>query len=139
MDYNNPALTAAAQFFAGRNAVGKALELVRDFVIRANCGDDAEARLSIVVEELVANLVEHGDAPADSEIRLEVSALGADVFVKLSDAGTPFDPRLAELPGEIPERGGGAGLALVRHWAREIGYVSADGRNVLTLIISNDV
>lgn len=139
MDYNNPALTARTQFSADREAVGKALELVRDFVDRAQCGADAEARLAIIVEELVANLIDHGDAPADSEIRLEVSALGAEIGVTLSDAGTPFDPRSAELPDEIPERGGGAGLALVRHWAREIDYVSADGRNVLTLIISNDV
>lgn len=139
MDYNNPALTAKAQFFADGDAIGKALELVRDFVKRAQCGADAEARLSIVVEELVANLIEHGDAPADSEIGLEVSALGADIGVILSDAGTAFDPRAADLPDEIPERGGGAGLALVRHWAREIDYVSADGRNVLSLIISNDV
>lgn len=139
MDYNNPALTARAQFSADRSAIGKALELVRDFVCRVQCGEDAEARLSIIVEELVANLVEHGDASADSEIRLEVSALGAEIALSLSDAGTPFDPRTADVPDEIPERGGGAGLALVRHWAREIDYVRVDGRNVLTLIISNDV
>lgn len=140
MDYNNPALMASAQFFANTLATAKALELVRDFVARANCGADAEARLSIIVEELVTNIVEYGSAPPESEIAIEIAAIGADIGLMLSDAGKFFDLRNAAPPAEIPpERGGGAGIALVLSWASVIDYAAADGRNVLRLVIPNHV
>ena len=125
---------------ADSRAIAKALELVRDFVARANCGGDAEARLAIIVEELVANIVEHGGAPSESEIGIELAALGADIGLTLSDAGSFFDIRGAVAPAEIPpERGGGAGIALVLSWANVIGYEAVDGRNVLRLVIENHV
>lgn len=140
MDYNNPALTAKARFSADDGAVRKALELARDFIERAGCGGDAEARLCIIVEELIANLVEHGNAAADSEIALELAAIGADIGLTLSDAGMPFDIRTADVPVEIPpERGGGAGIAMILNWAQVIDYTQVDGRNVLTLVIPNHV
>lgn len=140
MDYNNPALTAKIVLPADGNTTRKALEWVRDFVARAHCGADAEAKLSIIVEELVANIIEHGDPLPDSDIGIELSAIGTDIGLTLSDAGTFFDPRTADVPAEIPpERGGGAGIALVLSWSHVINYSRIDGRNVLTLVISNDV
>ncbi|MEQ1883283.1 MAG: ATP-binding protein [Burkholderiales bacterium] len=140
MDYNNPALMASARLPANTLAIGKALELARDFVARANCGADAEARLSIIVEELVTNIVEHGFPPPESEIAIELAALGADIGLTLSDAGVFFDLRSAAAPVDIPpERGGGAGIALVLSWANVIGYAAVDGRNVLRLVIPNHV
>lgn len=140
MDYNNPALTASAWIPADTLATAKALELVADFVQRSNCGADAEARVAIIVEELVANIVEHGCPPPDSDIAIELAALGADIGLTLSDAGSFFDIRRAVAPAEIPpERGGGAGIALVLSWANVIGYEAEDGRNVLRLVIPNHV
>ena len=140
VDYNNPALTVELQIETGDWAVGSALEAVRDFITCAHCGPDAEARLCIVVEELVANLVEHGNAPPESEIVLKLAAIGADIALTLSDQGVPFDIRTAGIPDTIPpDRGGGAGIALVLSWAHVIDYVQVDGRNVLTLVISNNV
>ena len=140
MNYNNPGLTANIRLCADGNAACKALELVRDFVARAYCGVDAEAKLSIIVEELVTNIVDHGAPPIDSEIMIELSAIGSDIGLTLSDAGTFFDPRTADAPAEFPpERGGGAGIALVLSWSHGINYTRIDGRNVLTLVISNDV
>ena len=140
MDYNNPALTAKFRLSADGNSTRKALELVRDFISRTHCGGDAEAKLSIIVEELVANIVEHGRPPPDSEIGIELSAIGADIGLTLSDAGAAFDPRTANAPAEIPpECGGGAGIALVLSWSHVIDYSRIDGRNVLTLVIPGDV
>ncbi len=140
MDYNNPALTAFVRIPADTLAAAKALELVADFVQRANCGADAEARLAIIVEELVANIVEHGAPPPESDIAIELAALGADIGLMLSDAGSFFDMREASAPADIPpERGGGAGIALVLNWANVIAYEAVDGRNVLRLVIPNHV
>ena len=133
---NNPALTTAKAFKVDYAAVSHALALVGEFMASANCGVDAEAKLAIVVEELVANLLEHGNCPGDSEIRLELAALGADIGVTLCDAGTAFDPRAFDPDAYLPpERGGGAGIALVKAWASIIGYESGNGRNILRLVI----
>ncbi len=140
MDYNNPALTAKIRLLIDSNTTRNVLELVRDFVARAQCGRDAEAKLSIIVEELVTNIVEHGVPPPDSDIAIELSAIGAEIGLTLSDSGTFFDPRSVDAPAEIPpERGGGAGIALVLSWSNVINYARIDGRNVLTLVIPNDV
>ena len=140
MDYNNPALTAKIRLLVDGSTTRKALELVYDFVARARCGSDSEAKLSIIVEELVTNIVDHGVPPPDSEITIELSAIGTDIGLMLSDEGTFFDLRTADAPGDVPpERGGGAGIALVLSWSRVINYARIDGRNVLTLVIPNDV
>jgi serine/threonine-protein kinase RsbW len=136
---NNPRLTAVASFASDFRAVSAALDLAAQFIAEAACGPDAEARLMIIVEELVANLVEHGDAEAEEAITLELAALGQDIGLTLSDAGTPFDPRSVAAPADVPpERGGGAGLAFVQAWSHIVSYEPVDGRNVLVLIIPNN-
>ena len=133
---NNPALTTSQAFKADNSAVSRALAVVGGFIASANCGADAEAKLAIVVEELVANLIEHGNCPCDSEIELELTALGSDVGVTLCDAGTAFDPRAFDSDSHLPpERGGGAGIALVKAWATITGYGCGNGRNILRLVI----
>ena len=133
---NNPALTTSQAFKADNSAVSRALAVVGGFIASANCGADAEAKLAIVVEELVANLIEHGNCLCDSEIELELTALGSDIGVTLCDAGTAFDPRAFDSDAHLPpERGGGAGIALVKAWAIITGYECGEGRNILRLVI----
>ena len=133
---NNPALTTSQAFKADNSAVSRALAVVGGFIASANCGADAEAKLAIVVEELVANLIEHGNCLCDSEIELELTALGSDIGVTLCDAGTAFDPRAFDSDAHLPpERGGGAGIALVKAWAIITGYECGNGRNILRLVI----
>lgn len=127
------------RFPAQQHSVSLAVEHARGFIRRAECGPDAEARLCIMIEELVANIIEHGNAPPESEIGLRIDSLGGDIGATLSDAGTPFDPREAAAPGPLPpERGGGAGIALVLAWAAHVDYARVDGRNVLTLVIPSN-
>jgi serine/threonine-protein kinase RsbW len=87
----------------------------------------------MVVEELVANVLEHGGAPASSRIVLRLSLGGEVVRLSLSDAGRPFDPRAAVFDGPNHERGGGAGLALIASVCRFAAYGRRAGRNRLIL------
>ena len=135
---NNPALTREASFAADGAAIAQAVGFARDFIGECRSDADLQAKFAIVVEELVANIVEHGESAAGSAITLQLSIDGGDVGLTLSDAGCAFDPRLAERLDAPPERGGGAGLALVRRWARIVDYARVDGRNVLRLVISAD-
>jgi anti-sigma regulatory factor (Ser/Thr protein kinase) len=135
---NNPALTSSLRFAADGHAVSAAMQLARDFIVAAKCGPETEAKLLIIIEELVANVIEHGKVAPDSDIALALSADSAEIRVALSDAGVAFDPCQAPAPGDAPpERGGGAGIALVRQWSADMAYRREDGRNHLVLMVPN--
>jgi anti-sigma regulatory factor (Ser/Thr protein kinase) len=90
-------------------------------------------RLRLVVEELVANLVEHAAWPADRlPARLRVTWRSGRLSAVLEDAAAPFDPTTAPGP-EVPrlddDKVGGLGLGLVRKMTAELQYDSGDGWN----------
>lgn len=121
----------------GETPVAAAVTLARSFADAHQISPDDRARLCIVVEELAANLSDHGrrgrEAPV-LRLKFEVNL----VRLTLTDTTQPFDLRNPSvLPGER-SRGGGAGLALVRAWTEILDYLSADGRNRLELILRLD-
>jgi serine/threonine-protein kinase RsbW len=114
-------------------AVSRALRLTRGFAARAALDAAAAARLAIVVEEWVANVVEHGGPQDGARIVLRLRLRDGAVHVWASDAGRPFDPRGAAFEMPNADRGGGAGLALVASFCRIASYTRRAGRNRLTL------
>ncbi len=134
MDGNDP---ECVSFPVDGQSVSLALAAVRHFAARCGLPPDAASRLAIVVEELVANIVEHGAAEG-TEISLAVSLRGPEIALTVRDQGDFFDPRRARLPAVMPARGGGVGLALVREWSRIEEYRRTDGRNRLALAIPID-
>ena len=134
---NNPSLAASADFCLDWQTVSHALDLLEGFLDGQAVDDDIRARLAIIVEELVANIVEHSGSPADQLISLAFERSGAEIMITLSDSGIAFDPCGHVPRGEPPpERGGGAWLALVQSWARSMSHSRANGRNTLTLVIA---
>lgn len=126
-DSNSASVTIRCK---GETALRESGEAARLFAIDARLETGGAARLAIIVEELVANLVDHGGAgPADAiELSLSRDSAGPVTLI-LIDGGTPFDPRDAATDDAIPDRGGGAGLNLVRAWASIVDYRSQGGRN----------
>ena len=99
-------------------------------------------RLELCLNEVLANLVEHGgDALACHPIRIELGASalpsGFDVQLVVSDRGEPFDSGQASprpLPGSLEEaRPGGLGLRLVKAFSDGMVYRVLEGRNELTI------
>jgi serine/threonine-protein kinase RsbW len=134
---NNPRLTASANFCLDWQTVSHALDLLEGFLDGQSVDDNPRARIAIIVEELVANIVEHGGAPIDVPISLIFERSGAEIILTLSDGGVAFDASAPVEPLELPpERGGGAGLALVQSWASAMSYSRTDGRNILKLVIA---
>lgn len=122
---------------AGPLAVSGALAAVREFAKATGCDADARAHLAIIVEELVLNIVEHGAPPPGDPIEVTFACTAGRIALEMRDGGRFFDPRAADLPGDLPpERGGGAGIALVRAWATITGYERVDGRNHLRLALT---
>lgn len=119
---------------AGPRAAAAALAAAREFLDGSGCDADMRAHLAIIVEELVLNIVEHGMAPDGDVIEIGFASSERGVRLTIVDGGAHFDPRSAPQPGERPpERGGGAGLALVHAWADILSYERRDGRNHLLL------
>jgi len=117
----------------GGDAVDRMVAAARAFGIDRALETGHAARLSIIVEELVVNLVEHGGVGSDGVIELVLSHGDGAVGIALSDTGISFDLRTVESEEEIPERGGGAGIDLVRAWAEIVDYGIHAGRNRLLL------
>ncbi len=128
-----PEAEAGARLRADAAAVSAALRLARGFAADAGLEATVADQLAVVVEEWVANVVEHGGAQPDARIVLRLRLSGAVVRLSVSDAGRPFDPRAATFEGPNRERGGGAGLALIVSLCRIAGYARRAGRNRLTL------
>jgi anti-sigma regulatory factor (Ser/Thr protein kinase) len=96
---------------------------------------DIQARAAIIVEELLANLFEHGGLGPGGTIRLELGRKADSLRLTLCDTGPAFDPRLAVSDAPVPERGGGAGLRIVQTWAEILSYEPGPPLNRLLLRI----
>jgi len=118
---------------AGPTVLGDAVAATRRYAIDQGLAERDQARLCIMVEELITNLCEHGICDTERELVLEFQRQPSAVRLAIEDNGAPFDPRLASGDAAVPERGGGAGLRLVKAWSEIIGYDSAGGRNRLEL------
>lgn len=134
MNSGNP-ITVSLTLAADAAAVGAALAAAQGFADRAGLAPGPARRLAIIVEELVANLVDHAGLGADDIIDLALVRHPGHVVLVLGDPAAPFDPRLAPLPTDLPPHGG-AGLALVRAFAQAIDYGRSDGRNRLEVQIA---
>ncbi|MET0270976.1 MAG: ATP-binding protein, partial [Sphingomonas sp.] len=104
------------------------------FIADARLSDDLAFRLAIVVEELITNLVEHGEA-LETRANLRIGRRGDGVEICLADRGIAFDPRHSVASDHVPERGGGAGVMLILAWATVRSYRRARGTNRLHLFL----
>ena len=107
--------------------------IARAFAARAGLEGEAADRLIMVVEEWVANVVEHGGPQGGARIVLRFAWQNGVVRLTFSDAGRPFDPRLAPIAAPNHQRGGGAGLALIDSLCRITTYTRRSGRNRVVL------
>ena len=119
----------------GSAAVTDASAAARRFGEAQWLTEDELARLSIIIEELVANLYEHGGVRSDHDVELALQSEPGAIRITLRDPGTPFDPRSAPTLRERPERGGNAGMDLIRAWAAFVDYEVTEEGNRLELVL----
>jgi anti-sigma regulatory factor (Ser/Thr protein kinase) len=121
---------------AGPTALGDAIAAARLYALELELNARDRARLCIIVEELITNLCEHGVCERDRKIALELFRHPSGLRLVFEDNGTPFDPRTGPAADDMPQRGGGAGLRLVRAWSEIIVYESGDDGNRLELLLA---
>ncbi len=119
----------------GSEAVSQAAEAARAFGEGLRLAAREQARLCLVVEELIANLYDHGGLTDQDQVELTLASEDDGIRVIIVDPGKPFDPRLVPPNYIMPERGGGAGLNIVRGWARFVDYALTPEGNRLELLL----
>jgi serine/threonine-protein kinase RsbW len=105
-----------------------------EFCRHHGLADDVEFDLSLVLEELFVNSVQHGGCggiQGAAEFRLTLRPDG--VWLEYADRGEPFDPTqapAADVTTNLAERpDGGLGIHLVRQIMRDIEYHRLGGWN----------
>ena len=116
----------------------QALRTGQEFVTHAQIPERLSARLLVLIEELVGNILRHGTKGIAISLRF-VIRLREDgaVEIDMEDDGCAFDATAERaFDGPDAETGGGVGLALVRSWASDMTYRRDEGRNRLRLLLN---
>lgn len=113
-----------------------AVTATHEFAAEESVHDELAARLAIVVEELVANILRHGAPHASVFIDGKMERVPNGIHLTLIDDGVHFNPKLALVDrSPNPETGGGSGIPLVRAWADNLDYRCEGGLNWLELYL----
>jgi anti-sigma regulatory factor (Ser/Thr protein kinase) len=135
MDPSDSYSNRVACTLSGSDAVARAIEAARRFGEAQLLPENELARLCIVIEELVANLYDHGGLTGADKVELVLINEPGHIRVTLADPGAVFDLRSAPKERQPPDRGGGVGLDIVRAWAQIVGYeVTSDGNRLEFLL-----
>lgn len=121
-------------------AIGELEGFVRMFAADHGIAADDQARMRIMLEELLTNLSKYGypdrnEREGLAEVNLELA--GNQLVIEFGDDGQAFDPLAKASPDleqSIRSRPvGGLGLHIVRALADEAQYSRRDDRNVIRL------
>ena len=118
----------------GDGAITQAVDAARAFGEAQELAGDDLARLCIVVEELIANLYDHGGVTQQDKVKFALARDPAGIRVSIIDGGRAFNPWSDPIAAEH-RQGGGAGVRLIRAWAHLIRYHSSDDGNQLELLV----
>ncbi len=108
------------------------------FCHRAGLGNRCYGQVCLALEELFANIVQHGNVDGQT-LRIAVFlALVDDILtVRIEDDGIPFDPNAAAQPDlncSLEQRKiGGLGIHLIKKSMDEVRYLRCENKNVTIL------
>lgn len=129
---------ARFSFQVDTSAMKQVRGFVADFVTDHALHRDEQARILIMLEELITNLAKYGyrDRSAGlAEVAMQLEP--PHLTIEFVDDGDPFDPLAAPAPdleAPLEERDlGGLGVHILRALAEEIRYTRLEQRNVLQL------
>lgn len=121
--------------------VARLLDALEAFAEEAELPPKVAHRLSVVIEELAANVVMHGSAGpgAATFVAVAVHQDGDALIATIEDDGRAFDPLAQAAPdtdAALEDRDiGGLGVHFVQQMTRTLHYSRADGRNRMVAVL----
>ncbi len=111
---------------------------VADFCAEAGLASGVSHEITLVLEELAADVINHGfDPGTDQSLRATLTLDGDRIVLLLEDDGRAFDPLDAPRPVLDGDAGmrpiGGLGVHLVENLVDGIDYARDGGRNRVTM------
>ena len=118
--------------------IARLVDMLEAFGAQSGLTDDATFKLTLALDEIVANVVRHAfDDHQEHRIEVKVTIDDRTVTASVEDDGRAFDPREAPVPDlNLPiemRKPGGLGMHLVRATMDSVEYRRHDGRNILTV------
>jgi serine/threonine-protein kinase RsbW len=128
-----------AEIPVAAHAISQFAEQASDFLDGKGVDARTVHHVCVVLDELLTNLISHaGGLEQCAAVRISIEAEG--VQGQIIDSAPPFDPRNGpdpDISAGIDERPiGGLGLYLVRKLTSTLDYISRDGQNYTTFLIS---
>ncbi len=119
--------------------IARMVEALEAYAERTGLPTETAYQVTLVLDELVANIVSYGVAPGETRpIGLSLSYTGGVLEIVLSDPGKPFDPRSVPAPDtevSLEDRQiGGLGVHIARSFMDSLDWRYDGGRNHLTLV-----
>ena len=116
---------------------------VEDLAEREDWSPGLIFRVNLILEELVINIMDYGDAEGRHSIDVTVTSDPDEVVMDLVDSGKPFDPTHdapdPDIGASLDERRvGGLGVYLTRTMVKEMRYRREAEHNHLTLVMSRE-
>jgi len=95
------------------------------------------AEINLVLEEIIANIIAHGDCTGPHPITITLTREGQELTMTVADEGPSFDPTICAAPDiTLPlkdRKTGGLGLHLVRTFCQGCSYTRKNNTNILIL------
>ena len=117
--------------------LASAFEFISEFIKSVELDEGLVHRLSVVLDELCANMIRHDETlNSDTSFEIGMSLVDRIIQMEISDPGQPFNPlefRHAERP-EI----GGHGIDLVKGLSSSVSYSREADRNVMRISIDSE-
>ena len=116
---------------------------VNGFLDRHTVPREAILRVTLAIEEIVANIVKYGyDDTGPHTITVNLALFPDTIRLQVKDDGHPFDPLRMPTPDiHVPleqRKVGGLGLHLVREIVSQIAYRRENGANILEMDIARE-
>lgn len=124
-----------ASFAPERFEIGAAIDWIAATATGMGASERQIFAAKLCAEELLANVLRHGNVSAMVRLTLQRDADG--LTLSIEDDGAPFDPTRGperEALSELDEaRPGGWGLALIRRFADDFSYHRSETGNLVSL------
>ena len=140
MDASLDACEAALSIRNAWPEVERAAIWLEGFAVRTGVPADASAKLMVVLDEAMSNVMRHalpGVPAGGREILVKVRRLAGSVELEVIDDGAAFDPTrpaVLQRAKRIADRQeGDVGLLFIRTLMDDVRYVRQDGRNHFTM------